>query len=68
MRLAYDAQADALSLVFRDGDPESSREVAPGVIVSLDRQGDAVAIELLGARAKIGRHGLSLIAIDLQDL
>ena len=68
MRLAYDAQADALSLIFRDGDPECSREVAPGVIVNLDRQGDAVAIELLDARARIGKQSLSLIAIDLKDL
>jgi len=68
MRLAYDGQADALSLVFRDGDPECSREVAPGLIVNLNRQGDAVAIELLDARTRIGKNGLCLIAIDLQGL
>jgi len=68
MRLAYDAQADALSLVFRDGVVESSREIIPGVIVNLDGDGEAVAIELLGAKRWIGKTGLSQIAIDLQDL
>lgn len=36
MRITYDAQADALSLVFREGEPQSSRELAPGLIVNLD--------------------------------
>lgn len=68
MRLAYDAQADALSLILRDGAVESSREMAPGVIVNLDRHGQAVTIEVLDARTRLGKSGLSLIAIDLQDL
>ncbi len=45
MRLTYDAQADALSLVFRDGLVASSREIVRGVIVNLDERGDAVGIE-----------------------
>jgi uncharacterized protein YuzE len=68
MRIVYDAQADALSLVFREVEAEQSRELAPGLIVNLDREGNAVAIEVLDARLKIGRDGLSLIKIDLQQL
>ena len=68
MRIVYDAQADALSLVFREVEAEQSRELAPGLIVTLDREGNAVAIEVLDARLKIGRDGLSLIKIDLQQL
>ncbi|MGQ0569860.1 MAG: DUF2283 domain-containing protein [Armatimonadota bacterium] len=68
MRIVYDAQADALSLVFREDEPQSSRELTPGLIVSLDREGNALAVEVLGASMKIGRDGLSLIKIDLQQL
>lgn len=68
MRLAYDAQADALSLVFRDGTVETSREIAHGMILNLDPQGDAVSLDLLRARARFGKRGLSLIMIDLHDL
>ncbi|MDR7521442.1 MAG: DUF2283 domain-containing protein [Armatimonadota bacterium] len=66
--MAYDAQADALSLVFREEEPQTSRELAPGLIVNLGRDGNAVAIEVLDARARMGRDGLSLIEIDLQQL
>jgi uncharacterized protein YuzE len=68
MRLAYDAQADVLSLVFRDGVVERSRAIAHGVIVNLDSNGEAVAVEVLSAKRWIGKTGLSQIAIDLHDL
>ena len=68
MRLAYDAQADALRLEFRDGAVESSKEIVRRVIVNLDAAGEAVGVELLDARRWIGRTGLSQIAIELQDL
>lgn len=68
MRLAYDAQADALSLVLRDEEPQDSRELAPGLIVSIDRQGNAIAVILLEARVKLGKDALAQIKIDLQQL
>jgi uncharacterized protein YuzE len=68
MRLAYDAQSDALRVVFRDDAVESSKEIVRRVIVNLDAAGDAVGVELLNASQWIGRAGLSQIAIELQDL
>jgi uncharacterized protein YuzE len=68
MRIVYDAQADALSLVFREVEADHSRELAPGLIVNLDREGTAVAVEVLNARMRIGRDELSQIKIDLQQL
>lgn len=68
MRLTYDAQANALSLIFREEAVERSREVAPGVILNLDLRGEAVGIAVLNARRWIGTIGLSQIAIDLHDL
>ncbi len=68
MRIAYDAQVDALRLVFAEGETETSRELAPGVIVNLDGDGRAVAVEVLDASRRIGRTGLCRITIDLRDL
>jgi uncharacterized protein YuzE len=68
VRLAYDAQADVLSLAFQDGPVESSREIARGVIVNLDAGGEPVGVEVLHARRRIGPLGLSRIGIDLHDL
>lgn len=68
MRFAYDAQADALSLVLSDAEVETSRELAPDVIVSLDRGGNVVAVEILKASQKLEGQALRRIAIDLQQL
>ncbi|MDR7426288.1 MAG: DUF2283 domain-containing protein [Armatimonadota bacterium] len=68
MRIAYDAQADALTLALTDGEVVTSRELAPGLIVNLDGQGRAVAVEVLDASRRIGRQGLREIVINLQDL
>ena len=37
MRIAYDVQADALTLAFGEAEVEVSRELAPDLIVNLDR-------------------------------
>lgn len=68
MRLAYDAQADALSWILRDEEPQGSRELVPGLIVTIDRQGNALAVMVLEARAKLGKDALAQIKIDLQQL
>lgn len=68
MRITYDGQADALSLVLTEEEAVISRELAPGLIVNLDRRGGIVGIDILSARASIGRRALSEIALDLTDL
>ncbi len=68
MRIAYDAQADVLTLALTDEEIVTSRELAPGLIVNLNREGHAVAVEVLSASRRIGRRALREIAISLQDL
>ncbi len=68
MRLAYDPQTDALSLILADREVQTSREVATGLIVSFDAQGEAVAVDLLGVSRRLGRDNLAQIAIDLRRL
>ena len=68
MRIAYDVQADALTLAFGEAEVEVSRELAPDLIVNLDRGGNVVALEILHATQRIGSRGLRQIAIDLQGL
>ncbi len=43
-------------------------ELAPDLIVNLDRGGNVVALEIRHATQRIGRRGLRQIAIDLQGL
>lgn len=46
-RVKYDRVADALSIRFRDDRVVDSDEVAPGVIVDYNENGEIVGIEIL---------------------
>lgn len=47
MRTHYDPDADALMVVFCEGDIAESEEVKPGVILDYDADGKIVAMEIL---------------------
>lgn len=68
MRIAYDPHVDALSVVFTEREVQSCRELAPGLIVNLDAEGEPVAVDLLGASRRLGRDALACIAVDLSRL
>ena len=68
MRVAYDGQADIFSLVLTTEEAVTSRELVPGLIVNLDGQGGIVGVDILRARALLGRSALREIAVDLRDL
>jgi len=54
-----------LSLLVRPGEAVVSREVAPGIIVNLDRDGRPVSVDILAASRRLGEDGIRSIAIDL---
>ncbi|MCY3646884.1 MAG: DUF2283 domain-containing protein [Chloroflexota bacterium] len=52
MKVSYDRQADALSIVLRDVPVADTDEYAAGLILDLDEAGEVVAIEVLDASLK----------------
>jgi hypothetical protein len=55
----YDHQTDAVSLMLTDDfDYSSSEEVAPGVMLYLDRRNRAIALEIRGAGKILDTKGL----------
>jgi uncharacterized protein YuzE len=50
MQIRYDPEVDVLVIHLREGRPEESDEVAPGMIVDFDEQGKPLAIEILNAQ------------------
>jgi uncharacterized protein YuzE len=58
IRIGYDPQSDSLSLFGTAGEVVMSREVAPGVIVNLDRDGQVISVDVLVASRRLGEHGI----------
>lgn len=53
MRISYDAEVDALSIIFRDT-TVTTRDLADGVTGEFDAGGRLVGIEILDASACLG--------------
>jgi uncharacterized protein YuzE len=53
MRIRYDAEVDALSIVFRDC-TVIARELAEGIAGEYDDQGHLVGLEILDASRRFG--------------
>lgn len=53
MQIQYDPSVDVLVIKLRDGKPDESDEVAPGMIVDFDMDGKPLAIEILNAQRLI---------------
>jgi uncharacterized protein YuzE len=53
MKVTYDAEVDALRIVFNDAPVEESDEEKPGIILDYDRAGNIVGLEILDASKQI---------------
>jgi len=53
IQIQYDPSVDVLVIKLRDGKPDKSDEVAPGMIVDFDVDGRPLAIEILNAQRLI---------------
>ncbi len=53
MKVTYDAEVDALSLILHDAPVEESDEVRPGVISDYDVAGNVVGLEILNASKRV---------------
>jgi uncharacterized protein YuzE len=49
MKVTYDADVDALQIVFNDGPVEESDESKPGVILDYSKDGKIIGMEILNA-------------------
>ena len=53
MRIRYDAEADALSITFRDT-TVTTAELADGIAAEYDAHGQVVGLEILDATGRFG--------------
>lgn len=57
MKIRYDAEVDALSIIFRDT-TVTTHDLAEGIAGEFDAQGKLVGIEILDAAQRIGDGSL----------
>ncbi|HJW78758.1 MAG TPA: DUF2283 domain-containing protein [Beijerinckiaceae bacterium] len=63
MKLAYDAEADALFVRFADDKIIESEEVRPGLILDFDADGRIVAIEVLDVREQLAPQAVADLSV-----
>ena len=64
MKIEYDNEVDALQIWFANAKPVDSRDVAQGVTIDLDEQGNLVGLEVLDAAEKWGLESILTVTLD----
>ena len=65
MKLHYDAETDSLYIDLVDRPSVDSREVAPGIVIDLDEDGNSVGIDLDHASRIADLTRLDTVALPL---
>ena len=63
MKITYDKEVDALNISLRSGSVARTLEVAPEVMIDVDKKGNTLSIEIIGASEKIGKKNFSTVHI-----
>jgi len=63
MKITYDKRVDALNVSLRSGTVAKTLEVAPEILLDVDRKGNTLAIEILGASEKIGKKNFGTVVV-----
>ena len=61
MEITYDSKADALNITFKEGKAAKTVEIAPEINLDLDKKGNPLYLEIIGASEKIGRKRVNEI-------
>jgi uncharacterized protein YuzE len=68
MKLTYDKKVDALNLTLRTGRVSKTVEVSPEIFLDLDKNGNPLYLEIIGASEKIGKKNFSKITVGTKSL
>lgn len=68
MEITYDKKVDALNVSLRSGTVAKTLEVAPEIMVDLDKKGNTLNIEIIGASEKIGKKNFGRVIVGKHSL
>ena len=63
MEIAYDSKADALSITFKKGKVFNTIEIAPEIILDLDKNRRPLYLEIIGLSEKVGNQKTSEVTM-----
>lgn len=53
MKIYYDPKADAVDIIFKKGKVHETREVGREMFMDLDKEGEPLSLEILGASERL---------------
>ncbi|MDO8518262.1 MAG: DUF2283 domain-containing protein [bacterium] len=68
MKITYDKRVDALNVSLRSGTVSKTLEVAPEIMIDIDKSGRTLNIEILGASEKIGKKNFGKVIVGKRAL
>jgi uncharacterized protein YuzE len=68
MKITYDKDADALNVSLRSGTVSKTLEVSPEIMIDVDKRGNTLNIEILGASEKIGKKNFRTVTVGKKTL
>ena len=68
MKITYDKEVDALNVTLRTGSVARTVEVAPEILLDLDKQGNPLYLEIIGASEKIGKKNFGKVVVGSKSV
>lgn len=68
MEIIYDKEVDALNVSLRAGVVAKTLEIAPEILMDVDKKGNTLNIEIIGASEKIGKKNFGRVIVGKHSL
>lgn len=68
MKISYDKIVDALNVTLRDGMVAKTLEISPEILLDVDKKGNPLYLEILGASEKIGKKNFNKVIVGKKSL
>lgn len=65
MKINYDPKADALDIIFKKGKVFETREVGREMYMDVDRKGEPLSLEILGASERIPMDEFNNLSLNI---
>ena len=68
MQITYDKEVDALNVSLRPGIVSRTLEIAPEILLDVDKKGNPLYLEIIGASEKIGKKNFGKVIVGKKFL